>query len=157
MREALDLCLACKGCASDCPTGVDMATYKAEVLHQPYRRRLRPGAHYSLGWLPRWARLRAVAGRPGWPTRAARAPVAGVGKRLAGIDRRREPPRFAATSARSAAWFAGIRPPPGEPVMLWVDTFTDHFTPQVGIAAVAGAGGRRLLGTHPRTAASAAV
>ena len=53
--ESLDLCLSCKGCAVDCPAGVDMATYKAEALHQRYRRRLRPVAHYSLGWLPRWA------------------------------------------------------------------------------------------------------
>src|SRR4030095_9456355 len=64
VREALDLCLACKGCASDCPTGVDMATYKAEVLHQTYRGRLRPAAHYSLGWLPRWAAVASRAPRP---------------------------------------------------------------------------------------------
>ena len=52
MHEALDLCLSCKGCATDCPTGVDMATYKAEALHQTYRRRLRPRSHYALGRLP---------------------------------------------------------------------------------------------------------
>ena len=57
VAEALDLCLSCKGCSSDCPAGVDMATYKAEALYQRYRRRLRPAAHYSLGWLPRWAAL----------------------------------------------------------------------------------------------------
>ena len=57
VSEALDLCLSCKGCASDCPAGVDMATYKAEALYQRYRRKLRPAAHYALGWLPRWARL----------------------------------------------------------------------------------------------------
>ena len=75
LAEALDLCLSCKGCSSDCPAGVDMAAYKAEVLYQRYRRRLRPAAHYSLGWLPRWARLAArvpglanAALRPGrWP------------------------------------------------------------------------------------------
>ncbi|HEY2261525.1 MAG TPA: FAD-binding and (Fe-S)-binding domain-containing protein, partial [Streptosporangiaceae bacterium] len=61
VAESLDLCLSCKGCSSDCPAGVDMATYKAEVLYQRYRRRLRPAAHYSLGWLPRWARLAARA------------------------------------------------------------------------------------------------
>ena len=65
VHEALDLCLSCKGCASDCPTGVDMASYKAEALHARYRRRLRPRSHYALGWLPRWARLasRAPAAR----------------------------------------------------------------------------------------------
>ncbi len=57
LAESLDLCLSCKGCSSDCPAGVDMATYKAEALHRRYRRKLRPPAHYALGWLPRWARL----------------------------------------------------------------------------------------------------
>jgi Fe-S oxidoreductase len=133
VAESLDLCLSCKGCASDCPAGVDMATYKAEVLYQRYRRRPRPPAHYSLGWLPRWAGL------------AARAPVlanavlrsgflAGVAKRLGGIDARRPLPRFAARTFRD--WFAGHPAAAGAPVLLWVDTFTDHFTPEVGQAAV---------------------
>ena len=45
VHEALDLCLSCKGCASDCPTGTDMASYKAEVLHQTYKNKLRPRSH----------------------------------------------------------------------------------------------------------------
>ena len=61
VRDALDLCLACKGCKKDCPVDVDMATYKAEFLQQHYRGRLRPLAHYSMGWLPL---------APGWPRRA---------------------------------------------------------------------------------------
>src|SRR5256714_9550674 len=61
VHDALDLCLACKGCKSDCPVSVDMASYKAEFLYQHYRHRLRPRAHYSLGWLPLWARLAAPA------------------------------------------------------------------------------------------------
>jgi FAD/FMN-containing dehydrogenase/Fe-S oxidoreductase len=134
VAESLDLCLSCKGCSSDCPAGVDMATYKAEVLYQRYRRRPRPAAHYSLGWLPRWARLASRA--PGPANAALRAPaVAGLARRMGGIDARRPLPRFAAQTFR--AWFAG-RPGArtGAPVLLWVDTFTDHFTPEVGQAAV---------------------
>ena len=54
---ALDLCLACKRCKKDCPVNVDMATYKAEFLSHRYAGRLRPLAHYSMGWLPLWANL----------------------------------------------------------------------------------------------------
>src|SRR6266545_1247642 len=57
VRDALDLCLACKGCLTDCPVNVDMATYKAEFLHHHYAGRLRPVSHYSMGWLPLWAGL----------------------------------------------------------------------------------------------------
>ena len=68
VHEALDLCLSCKGCSSDCPAGVDMATYKAEVLHQRYRRRLRPRVALRAGL----AAPLGPAGPPrrrGWPTR----------------------------------------------------------------------------------------
>jgi len=143
LRESLDLCLSCKGCASDCPTGVDMATYKAEVLHQAYRRRLRPAAHYALGWLPRWARLAARA--PGPVNALMASPLSSAGKRLAGVDPRRDLPPFAAPTFRQ--WFAGRDPADrdpaggdpagGDPVLLWVDTFTNYFTPAAGIAAVA--------------------
>jgi FAD/FMN-containing dehydrogenase/Fe-S oxidoreductase len=133
VHEVLDLCLACKGCASDCPTGVDMATYKAEALYQAYRHRLRPAAHYALGWLPRWARLAARA--PRLANRLLSAPgVARLGKRLAGVDARRALPTFAPATFRS--WFADHPAATGDPILLWVDTFTDLFTPDVGIAAV---------------------
>ena len=132
VREALDLCLSCKGCSTDCPTGVDMATYKAEALHQAYRRRPRPASHYALGWLPRWAALASRA--PRTANAMLRSPLAGAGKRLAGVDSRRDLPAFASTTFRR--WFAAHRPAAGDPVVLWVDTFTDHFTPEVGIAAV---------------------
>ncbi len=133
LAESLDLCLSCKGCSSDCPAGVDMATYKAEVLYQRYRRRPRPPAHYSLGWLPRWARLASRA--PGLANAALGTPVlAGLAKRLAGIDARRPLPQFAAQSFRQ--WFARHPVQAGPVVLLWVDTFTDYFTPEVGQAAV---------------------
>lgn len=111
VHDALDLCLACKGCASDCPTGTDVATYKAEVLHQTYRRRLRPRSHYTLGWLPRWARVAGLA-----PRLASRilafGPVARLAKASAGVDPRRPIPVFASPDATRPARTA--RPLPGQ-------------------------------------------
>ena len=134
VHEALDLCLSCKACSSDCPAGVDMATYKAEALHQRYRRRLRPPAHYVLGWLPRWARMAACSPNTVNALLGV-APLAALAKRLGGIDARRPLPLFATQTFRS--WFAHrAAPGQGEPVLLWVDTFTDHFSPRVGKAAV---------------------
>ncbi|HJQ03401.1 MAG TPA: FAD-linked oxidase C-terminal domain-containing protein [Jatrophihabitans sp.] len=132
--EALELCLSCKGCASDCPAGVDMATYKAELLYHRYRHRLRPAAHYALGWLPRWSRL---AGRfPRLANAALRpGPLAALAKRVGGIDRRRPLPSFASRTFRQ--WFGEHPAAVGDPVLLWVDTFTNSFAPDVGVAAVA--------------------
>jgi Fe-S oxidoreductase len=131
VHEALDLCLSCKGCSSDCPAGVDMATYKAEVLHQRYKRRPRPASHYSLGWLPRFARL--AARMPRLANATLRQPsLSGLAKRLGGIDARRDLPTFARRTFRSQFTPSSS----GTPVLLWVDTFTDHFSPEVGLAAV---------------------
>ena len=138
IAQALDLCLACKGCSTDCPAGVDMATYKSEALYQRFRGKIRPASHYWLGWLPRWARL---ATRLPLLANAAIgfAPAAAVAKRLGGIDARRPLPKFARVSFRRR--FAGRRgaagaPAPRGPVLLWVDTFTNAFSPQVAEAAV---------------------
>jgi FAD/FMN-containing dehydrogenase/Fe-S oxidoreductase len=134
VHEALDLCLSCKACLSDCPTGVDMATYKSEVLHQRYRGRLRPRAHYSLGWLPRMADVAARA--PSVVNGLLASPVAGLLKRIAGIDHRRDLPRFTSATFRSS-----IAQSPSAlgatSVALWIDTFTDHFSPDVAHAALA--------------------
>jgi FAD/FMN-containing dehydrogenase/Fe-S oxidoreductase len=136
VASSLDLCLSCKGCASDCPTGIDMATYKAEALYQRYRGKRRPASHYALGWLPRWASLATV--RPALANLGLRAgPVTTLGKRLGGIDPRRPLPAFAKESFRK--WFARqttAAPAGGKSAMLWVDTFTNAFAPEVGQAAV---------------------
>ncbi|HET9893879.1 MAG TPA: FAD-linked oxidase C-terminal domain-containing protein [Streptosporangiaceae bacterium] len=135
VREALDLCLACKGCRKECPVDVDMATYKAEFLAHHYHRRLRPMAHYSMGWLPSLARLASAA--PALVNGLAHAPGLAAAIKLAGgIDSRRDLPRFAARSFTS--WFGRQSPRRrGNPVILWPDTFTNYFHPEVGQAAVA--------------------
>ncbi|MFI6013621.1 FAD-binding and (Fe-S)-binding domain-containing protein [Streptomyces sp. NPDC051243] len=138
VRDALDLCLACKGCKSDCPTGVDMATYKSEFLAHHYARRLRPAAHYSMGWLPLWARLAEHA--PHVANSLLRAPGLGrAGRRLAGVDPARQAPVFAERTFLRWWRALGTEPPdPADPatVLLWPDTFSNHFHPSVAISAV---------------------
>ncbi|MFE6775372.1 FAD-binding and (Fe-S)-binding domain-containing protein [Streptomyces sp. NPDC057702] len=93
VRDALDLCLSCKGCRSDCPVGVDMATYKAEFLHHHYAGRVRPAAHYAMGWLPVWLRATAalrLAPLAGAATRLG--PLAALAKRVGGIAPERDLP-----------------------------------------------------------------
>ncbi|HET8632150.1 MAG TPA: FAD-linked oxidase C-terminal domain-containing protein [Thermomicrobiales bacterium] len=135
VKDALDLCLACKGCKGDCPVAVDVATYKAEFLSHYYAGRLRPPAAYAFGLVMWWARLAAAA--PGLVNLLSHAPgVSTAGKRLLGIAPSREIPRFAGRTFH--AWFAarGPRNPDGERVVLWPDTFTNYFEPEVGRAAV---------------------
>ncbi|MFG3023585.1 FAD-binding and (Fe-S)-binding domain-containing protein [Streptomyces sp. NPDC048254] len=138
VRDALDLCLACKGCKSDCPVGVDMATYKAEFLSHHYEGRLRPAAHYSMGWLPVWARLSRLA--PRLVNAALGAPgIAGLGKRLAGVAAERDAPVFAEESF--VQWWLARGTPDPDPadprtVLLWPDTFSTYFHPGVAKSAV---------------------
>jgi Fe-S oxidoreductase len=136
VRDALDLCLACKGCKSDCPVNVDMATYKAEFLSHHYAGRVRPPSHYSMGWLPLWARLAAVA--PRLVNAVAHAPGLSTAiKAVGGIAPQRELPRFA--RQRFTDWFAGQRNPRDAPrgeVVLWPDSFTNNFDPHIAQAAL---------------------
>jgi Fe-S oxidoreductase len=135
VRDALDLCLACKGCRKDCPVDVDMATYKAEFLAHHYKGRPRPASHYSMGWLPVLALLASRA--PRVVNAASRAPgLSRLLKLAGGIDAQRELPRFA--RQRFTRWHARRGPgPSGPPVIVWPDTFTNNFHPEVGKAAVA--------------------
>ncbi|GAB1692898.1 FAD-binding and (Fe-S)-binding domain-containing protein [Krasilnikovia sp. M28-CT-15] len=137
VKDALDLCLACKGCRADCPVNVDMATYKAEFLAHHYAGRLRPRAHYAMGWLPLAAAAVATTA-PRLVNALTHAPgLAWLAKQAAGVDTRREVPVFAARTFQR--WFAGHRPQGnGErgTVLLWPDTFTNHFDPGIARAAV---------------------
>ncbi|WP_235022613.1 FAD-binding and (Fe-S)-binding domain-containing protein [Amycolatopsis alkalitolerans] len=130
VRDALDLCLSCKGCLSDCPVDVDMATYKAEFQHQHYKGRIRPLSHYSMGWLPLWLRVSALA--PKLANAALRRPrIAALAKRLGGIAPERQLPTFAERPyTRSRKPREG-----GKPVVLWPDSFNNYLTPQVLHAA----------------------
>lgn len=136
VAKALDLCLSCKGCSRDCPTGIDMAAYKARVTHERLRGRLRPRNHYSLGWLPRWGRL--ITKVPGLgPLINLVGAAPGLGALLkwgAGVDGRRQIPRFASRSARSRTPLptAGSK----GPVLVWVDSFSDCFESQSFAAMV---------------------
>lgn len=135
VAEALDLCLSCKGCLSDCPTGVDMATYKSEVLYRRHRTKRRPRSHYALGRLPRWAR--AIAPVAGVANVLMRwKPVAAIAKKVAGVDQRRALPRFARRTLRRAAGASASGRQGWPDVWIWADSFTDHFFPESGLAAI---------------------
>jgi FAD/FMN-containing dehydrogenase/Fe-S oxidoreductase len=132
VKEALDLCLACKGCRNECPVRVDMATYKAEFLAHYYEGRLRPRQAYALGLIMFWARL--ATKMPRLANLLASNPLS---KRLAGIAPERTPPQFADESF--ASWFerrGGAQVQGGRRVVLWPDTFTNYFEPDVAKAAV---------------------
>jgi len=138
VREALDLCLACKGCKVDCPAGVDMATYKAEFLSHFYQGRLRPVQTYAMGLSPWWARLGSQA--PGLVNAFTQSPgLAGILKKLAGIAPGRALPSLAPRTFRSR--FRSEKSDKdaggtGKTVLLWPDTFTNFFHPEIGVAAV---------------------
>jgi FAD/FMN-containing dehydrogenase/Fe-S oxidoreductase len=139
VRDALDLCIACKSCKNDCPVGVDIATYKSEFMAHHYSHRLRPRVAYSMSLIHWWAHLAQIA--PGLANAVGTVPgIAGLAKLVAGVDSHRRLPKFAAGTFRSGL-------PPQTPdlggardadhrVVLFADTFTEGFVPSQGLAAL---------------------
>lgn len=135
VHDALELCLACKGCKGDCPVNVDMATYKAEFYSHYYKGRLRPRHAYSMGLIYWWARL--ASRMPQVVNWIGHAPVlSGIAKWAGGISPNRTIPEFAGETFTQ--WFRRRNTVnEGAPqVLLWPDTFNNHFHPQVAKAAV---------------------
>jgi FAD/FMN-containing dehydrogenase/Fe-S oxidoreductase len=142
VKEALDTCLACKGCKSDCPTHTDMASYKAEFLSHYYETNRRPRQAMFMGRIGEWAPL--AARFPRLTNFITSAPgLAPLGKWIAGVAQTRDLPKFARQTyreiarreARSAGPTPGASNPADRKVILWVDTFSDHFSPEIAQAA----------------------
>jgi FAD/FMN-containing dehydrogenase/Fe-S oxidoreductase len=165
VKESLDLCLACKGCKSDCPVGVDVATYKSEFLSHYYEGRVRPRSAYAFGNIDLWARVASHA--PGLVNLTTQLPfLRELSKLVAGIPAQRAIPAFAPESFKT--WFYRTRRPGAQggqekgfgwrsassaamgsslsvralapeeapPVLLWPDTFNNYFVPATARAAV---------------------
>jgi Fe-S oxidoreductase len=142
VKQSLDLCLACKGCKSDCPVGVDVATYKAEFLSHYYEGRVRPRSAYVFGNIDLWAGLASHA--PGLVNLTTQLPfLRDISKLVVGIPRQRAIPAFAPETFKS--WFHRRNAPiyngsvsnaDAAPVLLWPDTFNNYFHPSTAKAAV---------------------
>jgi FAD/FMN-containing dehydrogenase/Fe-S oxidoreductase len=135
VKDALDLCLACKGCKSECPVNVDMATYKAEFLSHYYQGRVRPRTAYAMGLIYWWARAAApIAPLVNFFTRTR--PFSSIMKAAGGIAQERTIPQFASPTFRS--WFRGHKrnTDAKRRVILWPDTFSNYLHPAAAIAAV---------------------
>ncbi len=135
VKEALDLCVACKGCKGDCPVNVDMATYKAEFLSHYYAGRLRPVTGYSVGLIYWWARIASVI--PEIVNFCTQAPILGtIVKTIGGIAPERRVPSFSPQTFKQ--WFRerDLRNVGCPQVILWPDTFNNHFHPETAQAAV---------------------
>ncbi|KVM83305.1 dimethylmenaquinone methyltransferase [Burkholderia stagnalis] len=139
VKEALDACLGCKGCKSDCPTHTDMASYKAEFLSHYYETHRRPRQAMFMGRIGQWAPLASRFPRL-MNFMTSTPPLARIGKWIAGIAPRRALPAFAPRPFRAIAKRQGIgqrtgATPARNKVILWVDTFNEHFSPDIAAAA----------------------
>jgi len=134
VKEALDLCLACKGCKGECPTNVDMATYKAEFLAHYHQHHFRPRHAYSMGQIYRAARAGNLAPRvANFFTQTTG--LSALTKEIGGIHAKRKIPRFAAKSFRKCLPKNPVRAMSKKPVYLWADTFNNAFNPEIAMAA----------------------
>ena len=148
VKESLDLCLSCKACKSECPANVDMATYRAEFLSHYYEGRRRPLNAYAFGMVDRWLELASIA--PGLANFATGVPgLSHLMRRALHIAPERQLPRVAAMNFRKWARRNSVRTVgsrsavPGrtttasaKQVILWVDTFNNHFHPETSQAAL---------------------
>jgi FAD/FMN-containing dehydrogenase/Fe-S oxidoreductase len=135
VKQSLDLCLACKGCKTDCPVNVDMATYKAEFLSHYWEGRIRPLSAFSMGQVYWWARLGSRMPEVANFFTQSRN-FRDIVKKLGGIAQARRIPRLAPQTFKS--WFQarGRRNLDWPGVILWPDTFNNHFNPAIPKAAV---------------------
>jgi FAD/FMN-containing dehydrogenase/Fe-S oxidoreductase len=134
IKEALGACLACKGCRSECPTHTDMASYKAEFLSHYYETHARPRQALSMGRIGDWSAL--AARMPRFVNFMTQTPwLSDLSKMLAGVARDRDLPKFAARTFRRRRARDNKANAKGRKVMLWVDTFCEHFHPEIAEAA----------------------
>jgi FAD/FMN-containing dehydrogenase/Fe-S oxidoreductase len=137
VKQSLDLCLACKGCKTECPVGVDVATYKSEFLSHYYEGRVRPRSAYAFGNIDLWARVASHI--PGFANLATQLPLLrDISKLIAGIPNQRAIPAFAPETFKT--WFHHRRnsqlDADAPRVLLWPDTFNNYFHPATAKAAV---------------------
>ena len=135
VKESLDFCLACKGCKHECPVNVDMATYKSEFLHHYFKGKLRPVQMFLFGYMFKWAKLASLM--PGVANFFSQAPpFSTLMKRIANVAPQRSIPMFADHTFRQ--WFQKRTPRNvgKERVLLWTDTWNNHFHPHTAQAAV---------------------
>ena len=140
VKEALDLCLACKGCKGDCPVNVDVATYKAEFLSHYWEGRLRPRYAYAFGLIDQWSRVASLV--PGFANLFTQLPgLSAVAKLASGMPQQRKIPAFAPYTFKS--WFRKnarvgrtlLSADGHQRVILWADTFNNYFFPETAQAA----------------------
>lgn len=135
VRESMDLCLSCKACATDCPTGVDMAEAKSQLMDAHYRGRVRPFTHYAIGRLPQWLPLLSRVAKPAnWAARVKLLRY--VGERLGVSARRRLPAFVSAKDIERALGESEFVADPEANVLVFVDSFTRAFRPEIVPAAV---------------------